>query len=94
MSILENANDHFEHGNYAAAMEGWRQAAEEGDTEAEFLLGQIHSRGEGIKKDFLAAHDHFMKAANRGHTEAEYSLGVLYGIGLGVEEDVPEAAYW
>ena len=85
MSIMENANAQFESGNYQAAKESWRQAAEDGDVEAEFLLGQFYSQGEGVKKDYQRAHDHFMKAANSGHTESEYSLGVLYGIGLGLD---------
>ena len=80
MSIMETASDHFDSGNYQAAMDAWRQAADDGDIEAEYLLGQSYCQGGGIEKDFARAHDHFMKAANRGHTEAEYSLGVLYGV--------------
>jgi hypothetical protein len=88
MSVMEDASEHFERGNYQAAMDAWLKAAEEGDDQAEYLLGQLYSQGEAVEKDYQRAHDHFVKAANNGHTEAEYSLGVMYGIGLGIDEDI------
>jgi TPR repeat protein len=39
----------YEAGNFAGALEAWRPLAAQGHTEAQFNLGYLHARGEGVK---------------------------------------------
>ena len=52
-----------------------RQAAEKGDATAQFNLGEMYNRGEGILKDHGKASEWWHKAAVQGHAEASSRLG-------------------
>src|SRR5688572_3206525 len=43
--------------NYKEAMKWWSMAAEKGDTEAQFNLGVLYNRGNGVEKNFKEAVD-------------------------------------
>ena len=57
----------------AAALEYFQGAAEQGMPEAEFNIGVMESRGEGVTGtvDQEAAHEHFERAADGGHIPAQ-----------------------
>jgi uncharacterized protein len=71
-----------------------RKKAEEGDVEAQTLLGECYDSGLGLKKDHEEAVRWFRKAADRGDGPAMNSLGVAYSLGQGVKKDPVEAARW
>jgi len=71
-----------------------RQAAEQGDAEAQHRLGMLYARGSGVKQDYGEAARWYRKAADLGHTQAQYELGRLYAQGLGVPRNDTEAAKW
>ncbi len=52
------------------------KAAEAGLAEADYTLGGIYTRGQGVAKDPTAAWDHMLKAAKRGNTNAMISLAL------------------
>ena len=68
-----------------------REAAEKGDTAAQFEMGRVYQQGSGVPKDYAQAADWYAKAAAAGHAAAEDRLGELYEFGLGVEKDVSKA---
>ena len=72
----------------------FRQTAEQGDAEAQFLLGLAHTGGEGVPEDDAEAVRWFLMAAEQGHAGAQYRLGLAYGTGEGVTQDLAEALHW
>ena len=71
-----------------------RQAAEQGDAEAQNKLGAMYANGERVPEDAREAVKWFRKAAEQGFASAQYNLGLMYDNGEGVPEDDREAAKW
>lgn len=72
-----------------------REAAESGDLEACYRLGQAFLRGDAHRpKDDLSAVLWFRKAAEGGHREAMQALAEAYRGGHGVLRDPRAAALW
>ncbi len=85
-------NEKLDPGQRLAACE---QAAREGNTEAQYRLGQIYKSGtSSTPADPRRAISWFDKAAEAGMAEAQYSLGMMYELGQGVVADEARAAHW
>lgn len=84
----------YQRGDYAAAAAIWRPLAEAGDPVAQFNLGFLHHRGEGVPQDYVAAAHWWTNAANQGAIKAQLNLGLAYFNGEGVEQDNEQARYW
>ncbi len=76
------------------AFEWFNKAAEQGDTDAIFELGQMHAQGLGKKQDFEQAAECYREAASRGHAKAAFNLGFLCAHGQGVDQDDAKAYQW
>ena len=61
-----------------------RQAADQGDAEAQYNLGVIYNNGEGVPKDDAEAVRWFQLAAEQGYAKAQFELGYKYRWGHGV----------
>ncbi len=59
-------------------MTWFRRAAEQGDAMAEFNLGLMHARGDGVTQNYHQALDWYFKAAEQGYPEAQYWVGMAY----------------
>jgi len=68
--------------------------AKAGDAAAQYNVGVLYARGQGLVQDYASAVTWFRAAAAQGNTAAQYNLGVLYGRGLGVAADPAEALNW
>ena len=64
----------YNEGDYDKALKYWTKAAELGDAEAHFQLGNMYPKGEGVEKDEEKAIYHWEKAAIGGHPKARYNL--------------------
>lgn len=53
-------------------------AAQNGDREAQYLLGLMYFDGDGVTQDYKEAEKWWLAAAQRGLKEAQYSIGVFY----------------
>ena len=71
-----------------------RKAAEQGDAVAQFNLGNLYRRGEGVPEDAGQAAVWYHKAAEQGHADAQALLSHLYFQGNGVLKDVGQAVIW
>jgi TPR repeat protein len=71
-----------------------RARAEQGDAEAQFTLGRMYGKGDGIPQDGVQAVAWFRKAADQGHAKAQNGLGVMYASGQGVPQDWVQAVMW
>ena len=78
----------------AQDIEEIRQAAEQGVAMAQFNLGVMYDRGEGVPEDDSEAVEWYRKAAEQGLPGAQYNLGLMYANGEGVPEDDQEAVKW
>lgn len=84
----------YQRGDYAGALGEFRPLAEEGDAAAQFALGFLYERGEGVPEDAGQAVYWYRKAAGQGNPDAQYNLGVMYRTGKGVPEDDAKAGVW
>ena len=81
-------------GDYATALKEWQPIAERGDANAEYNLGLLFARGQGVAQDYQKAAEWYQKAAEQGVAAAQYNLGVMYANGQGVGQNAREAANW
>ena len=55
-------------------MKWFSKAAEQGYAQAQFNLGLMYGRGEGVRQDYAEAVNWFRKAARQGHSDAQSFL--------------------
>ncbi|MDQ6957742.1 MAG: copper chaperone PCu(A)C [Mariprofundaceae bacterium] len=80
--------------NMTDAASLFRQAGEQGNRQAQYQMGLLYARGDGVKKDFIKAREWLYKAAVQGHPKAQFYLGQMYAFGDGGEKDNTRAATW
>lgn len=71
-----------------------RRAAEQGDPEAQFQLGGLYERGNGVPEDVAEAAAWYRRAADQGYANAQFRLGFAYSNGEGVPLDDAESIAW
>jgi TPR repeat protein len=72
----------------------YSQAAQSGDSEAQFYMGALYSSGVGRPRSDEEAFRWFSRAADQGHSHAMLVLGGLYAIGRGTSKDNLNAYKW
>ena len=66
----------------AAALDWYRPGAEAGIASAQYRVGHMYAKGEGVARDDKAAADWLLKAAQQGHAEARKEAAeLLYTMG-------------
>ncbi len=92
---VETGEAAYREGRYGDALASLQPLAEAGDPQAQYLLGIMYARGEGVQQDFYVAGKLYRRAAEQGHSSAQVNLGSLlencYGNGACNSED---AAVW
>ena len=53
-------------GDYATALREWTPLAKRGDADAQYNLGQMHRKGEGVPQDYKTAVKWYTLAAEQG----------------------------
>ena len=77
-------------GDYATAFRELNTQATNGDAFAEYLLGLMYVKGEGVPQDFKQGEYWWFLAAEQGHAQAQYNLGAMYADGRGIPGIVGE----
>jgi len=72
----------------------WIRRAEQGDFGAQYSLGYMYYRGEGVPQGYQEAMKWFRKAAEQGFQHAQVYLGLMYYYGGGVPQDHQLAVKW
>lgn len=80
--------------DFVTALAEWRPLAEQGNAEAQNMLGFMYRYGQGVPQDFEQARVWYRRAADQGNATAQNNLGALYRQGLGVPQDYEEAFRW
>ena len=71
-----------------------RLPAEQGDPVAQYRLGGIYERGDGVPRSFREAVTWYKKSADQGYSVAQNDLGFLYQEGRGVQQNYKLAMEW
>lgn len=91
---FEEAATAFQKGEYGLAFTEFRILADQGDAEAQYILGHMYQLGTGIVQDDTEALRWFRAAGKVGHRGAQNLLGFIYFSGIGTEADHLKAYYW
>jgi len=84
----------YQRGDYATALRIFRQLAEQGHAKAQFNLGYMYNKSQGVPQDYAVAVRWFRKAADQGDAWAQVKLGLVYEEGQGVTQDYVQARMW
>ena len=71
-----------------------KQAAEGGDSIAQYFIGQMYRKGDGIEKNPQEALVWYQKAAAQNNIPALYNLGWMHENGTGIPRNLEEAIRW
>lgn len=67
------------------------ELAEEGNDDAQLLLGDLYYDGDGVGRDYREAAKWYQKASDKGNMEARYALAECYELGTGKPQDLEKA---
>jgi uncharacterized protein len=81
---MRRAAGAYERKDFATSVEIWRRYAEQGNAEAQTLLGAMFWSGEGVPRDHHEAAKWYLRAAEQGYARAQNNIGFMYGFGEGV----------
>ena len=70
------------------------QQANQGDAIAQYNLGVMYAKGQGVPQDSAQAVKWLRLAADQGNALAQHNLGLMYAKGLGVPQDYAQALKW
>lgn len=78
----------------AKAQKWFHKAAEQGNTEAQMILGQMYLEGDCVEKNVPEGIEWYSKAALQGHVTAMNKMGRLYFSCESIQGDFDEAIQW
>ena len=81
-------------GDFATALREWRPLAEQGNVDAQYNLGQMYRRGNGVPQDYMTAVKWYRLGAEQGNASAQDNLGFMYDNGQGVRRNYKTAVKW
>ena len=76
------------------ALSDLRTRAEQGNAEAQFMLGSSYAAGTVLDQDAVAAAQWFLRSAEQGYARSFLPLGRAYLNGQGVAQDYVSAHLW
>ncbi len=80
--------------DYDKALTILKPLAEQGNSDAQVMLGLMYDYGNGVDRDPVKAVEWYTKAAEQGVPVVQHDLGVKYFQGKGIDQDYEEAAHW
>ena len=86
--------DAYNRVDYITALQEWTPLAEQGDADAQYNLGLMYDKGDGVPQDYKTTVKWYTLAAEQGHAPAQTSLGLMYHNGYGVVKDFVRAYMW
>ena len=80
--------------NHPDVQQALAQYAAQGEVWAQYNLGLLYAKGQGVRQDYAQARHWWEKAAAQGLPDAMISLGMMYEKGRGVWPDKQAAQEW
>ena len=91
---MKEADAAYLRGDFATAFRELKPLAMKGNALAQWGLGEMYKKGQGVLQDYKKTVYWYRKAAEQGNTSAQNNLGVMYEKGEGVPQDYKKAGYW
>lgn len=91
---FEDGTKAYDQGKFETALAFWLPLAEQGLAAAQFNLGILYEKGQGVTQDFAESARWYLKAAEQGDADAEFNVAVLYEKGIGLPLDPEKARHW
>ncbi len=88
---LKSAKQAYEKKDYATAFKELTPLAEQGNADAQFLLGRMYWMGQGVLKDIDQAVKWLKASATKGNADAQFFMGSYY---LLPHRDIAEGLKW
>lgn len=90
---MRTAAGAYERKDFALCLSIWRPLADQGNAEAQTLLGAMYWQGEGVARDHTEAARLYLLAAEQGYARAQNNIGFMYGFGEGIPPHDDVQAY-
>jgi TPR repeat protein len=84
----------YDHQDYATALKLWLPRAAHGEVPALLAVGDMYSKGTGVKRNYTMALKWLRKAAEKGSADAQDSVGWMYETGHGAAQDIVVGRSW
>ena len=91
---LEDGRAAYEHNDFATAERLFLPLAEHGNVIAQYNLGVMYYKGQGVSQSYPNAVTWYRHAAWQGHALAQLELGVMCYKGQGTLQNYVEASMW
>jgi len=91
---LDEGQAAYQAQDYQKALHILKPLAEQGNSQAQAMLGLMYDNGHGVNKDPAVAFKWYLKAAEQGIPVVQHDVGVKYFQGTGVAQNYQEAAKW
>ena len=88
---LESAKLAYHQKDYATAIKEFTVLAEQGNEDAQLILGKMYNLGQGVKQDRDQSIKWFRASAVQGNADAQFFLGSMY---LLPQKDIGEGVKW
>jgi TPR repeat protein len=73
----EVAQDAYQRADYETAFQAWKPLADQGNVDAEYMLGHMYDQGLGVARDAVETKSWYEKAAEQGLAHAQCALGMM-----------------
>lgn len=93
-TLFEQGLELEKQGDYENALKLYTQAAEQGDSNAQWRIGAIYYTGKGVNKNEAKGLQYLKSAAENGKAEAQFFICSCFLNGKGVTKDINEAIKW
>ena len=77
---VEEGLEALKQGDYKTAFKKWKPIAEKGNSTAQFNLGLMYDRGDGVRQNFSKAVKWYRLAAKQKNVSAQFNLGLMYSV--------------
>ncbi len=84
----------YKSGNYLYAFDEFMALALGGDASAQYRLGVMYAKGQGVPQDDKQAASWYLKAAIQDDARAQFAIAEMYREGLGVPKNEKQATTW
>jgi len=84
----------YQAGAFDTAVALWKDEAQQGTSDAQYALGLVLLKGQGVRSNPKQSLQWFGIAAKAGNTTAMFNLGGMYWEGIGTTADPTMAVYW
>jgi ATP-dependent protease ClpP protease subunit len=84
----------YDEGKFETALAFWLPLAKQGLAAAQFNLGVLYEKGQGVTQDLAESARWYLKAAEQEDVDAQFKVAALYENGIGLPLDREKARHW